>query len=178
MIDIKATTILAVKKAGKTVMIADGQVTLGQSVIIKATAHKLKRIYDGKVLVGFAGAAGYALILCEELEKCLNKFSGHLIKSCSEFAKNIRTMPHGSNEDVMMIVADKDQMLVLSSGGEVLEPEDCVYSVGSGSNYALSAAKALLRNTDFDAKKIAEEAMKIASETCVYTNTNYTYEEI
>jgi len=178
MIDIKATTILAVKKNDKTIMIADGQVTLGQNMVIKGTAHKLKRIYDGKVIVGFAGAAGYALILCEELEKCLNKFSGHLVKSCMEFSKNVRTMPHGSNEDVMMIVADKDQMLVLSSGGEVLEPEDNVYSVGSGSVFALSAAKALLRNTKLDAKKIAEEAMKIASETCVYTNTNYTYEEI
>lgn len=178
MIDIKATTILAVKRNGKTVMIADGQVTLGQSVIIKGTAHKLRRIYDGKIIVGFAGAAGYALILCEELEKCLNKFSGHLVKSCMEFSKNIRTMPHANGEDVMLIVADKDQMLVLSSGGEVLEPEDCIYSVGSGSLYALSAAKALLRNTNMDAKQIAEEAMKIASETCVYTNTNYTYEEI
>ena len=178
MIDIKATTILAVKRNGKTIMIADGQVTLGQSVIIKATAHKLRRIYDGKVIVGFAGAAGYALILCEELEKHLNKFSGHLVKSCMEFAKAIRNMPHGSNEDVMMIVADKDQMLVLSSAGEVLEPEDDIYSVGSGSNYALAAAKALLRNTDLDARTIAEEAMKIASETCVYTNSNYTYEEI
>lgn len=178
MIDIKATTILAVKKNDKTIMIADGQVTLGQNMVIKGTAHKLKRIYDGKVIVGFAGAAGYALILCEELEKCLNKYSGHLVKSCMEFSKNVRTMPHGSNEDVMMIVADKDQMLVLSSGGEVLEPEDNVYSVGSGSVFALSAAKALLRNTKLDAKKIAEEAMKIASETCVYTNTNYTYEEI
>lgn len=178
MIDIKATTILAVKRNDKTIMIADGQVTLGQNMVIKGTAHKLKRIYDGKVIVGFAGAAGYALILCEELEKCLNKFSGHLVKSCMEFSKNVRSMPHGSNEDVMMIVADKDQMLVLSSGGEVLEPEDNVYSVGSGSVFALSAAKALLRNTKMDVKKIAEEAMKIASETCVYTNSNYTYEEI
>ena len=178
MIDIKATTILAVKKNDKTIMIADGQVTLGQNMVIKGTAHKLKRIYDGKVIVGFAGAAGYALILCEELEKCLNKYSGHLVKSCMEFGKNVRNMPHGNNEDVMMIVADKDQMLVLSSAGEVLEPEDNVYSVGSGSVFALSAAKALLRNTKLDAKKIAEEAMKIASETCVYTNSNYTYEEI
>lgn len=178
MIDIKATTILAVKKNDKTIMIADGQVTLGQNMVIKGTAHKLKRIYDGKVIVGFAGAAGYALILCEELEKCLNKYSGHLVKSCMEFAKNVRTMPHGSNEDVFMIVADKDQMLVVSSAGEVLEPEDNVYSIGSGSVFALSAAKALLRNTKLEAKKIAEEAMKIASETCIYTNSNYTYEEI
>lgn len=178
MIDIKATTILAVKKDNKTVMIADGQVTLGQNMIIKGTAHKLKRIYDGKVLVGIAGAAGYALLLCEELEKCLNKFSGHLIKSCMEFSKNVRTMPHGSNEDVMLIVADHNQMLALSSAGEVMEPEGDAYSIGSGSVFALAAAKALLRNTDFDAKKIAEEAMHIASETCVYTNDNYTIEEI
>jgi len=178
MIDIKATTVLAIRKNNKTVMIADGQVTLGQGVIIKGTAHKLKRLYDGKILVGFAGGAGFAMILCEELEKCLNKFSGHLVKSCIEFSKTVRSMPRGNNEDVMMIVADKDQMLVVSSGGEVLEPEDSIYSVGSGSLYALSAAKALLRNTKMDAKEIAFESMKIASETCVYTNTNYTYEEI
>lgn len=178
MIDIKATTILAVKRNDKTVMIADGQVTLGQNMIIKGSAHKLKRIYNGKVLVGIAGAAGYALILCEELEKCLNKFSGHLIKACMEFSKSVRTMPHGSNEDVMLIVADHDQMLALSSAGEIMEPECDAYSIGSGSVFALSAAKALIRNTDFDAKKIAQEAMKIASETCVYTNDNYTVEEI
>lgn len=176
--DIRATTILAIKKDNKTVMVADGQVTLGQSVIIKSTAHKLKRIYDGKVLVGFAGAAGYALILCEEFEKCLNKFSGHLIKSAIEFSKVVRNMPHGSNEDVMMIVADKDNMLVLSSMGEVLEPEDCVYSIGSGSSYALAAAKALIRNTNMSAMEIAKEAMHIASDTCCFTNTNYTFEEI
>lgn len=176
--DFRATTILAIRKNNKTIMVADGQVTLGQSIIAKTTAHKLRRIYDGKVIVGFAGAAGYAVLLCEEFEKCLNKFSGSLLRSAVEFAKNVRTMPHGSNEDVMMLVADKDMLLMLSSSGEVLEPEDNVYSIGSGSSYALAAAKALLRNTDMDAKQIATEAMKIASETCVFTNSNYTYEEI
>ena len=176
--DFKATTILAVKKDGKTIMVADGQVTLGQSIIAKTTAHKLRRIYDGKVIVGFARAAGYAVLLCEEFEKCLNKFSGSLVRSAVEFAKNVRTMPHGSNEDVMMLVADKDTLLMLSSSGEILEPEGDVYSIGSGSNYALAAAKALMRNTNMSAKEIADEAMKIASETCVFTNSNYTYEEI
>lgn len=176
--DFRATTILAVKKDNKTVMVADGQVTLGQSIIAKTTAHKLRRIYNGKVIVGFAGAAGYAVLLCEEFEKCLNKFSGSLLRSAVEFAKNVRTMPHGSNEDVMMLVADKDTLLMLSSSGEVLEPEGNVYSIGSGSPYALAAAKALLRNTDMDAMQVANEAMKIASETCVFTNSNYTYEEI
>ncbi len=176
--DFRATTILAVKKDGKTIMVADGQVTLGQSIIAKTTAHKLRRIYNGKVIVGFAGAAGYAVLLCEEFEKCLNKFSGSLLRSAVEFAKNVRTMPHGSNEDVMMLVADKDTLLMLSSSGEVLEPEGDVYSIGSGSNYALAAAKALMRNTNMNAREIADEAMKIASETCVFTNSNYTYEEI
>ena len=176
--DFRATTILAVKKDGKTVMVADGQVTLGQSIIAKTTAHKLRRIYNGKVIVGFAGAAGYAVLLCEEFEKCLNKFSGSLVRSAVEFAKNVRTMPHGSNEDVMMLVADKDTLLMLSSSGEVLEPEGNVYSIGSGSPYALAAAKALLRNTDMDARQVADASMQIASETCVFTNSNYTYEEI
>ena len=176
--DFRATTILAIRKDNKTIMVADGQVTLGQSIIAKTTAHKLRRIYDGKVIVGFAGAAGYAVLLCEEFEKCLNKFSGSLLRSAVEFAKNVRTMPHGSNEDVMMLVADKDMLLMLSSSGEVLEPEGNVYSIGSGSSYALAAAKALLRNTDMSAREIADEAMKIASETCVFTNSNYTYEEI
>ena len=176
--DFRATTILAVKKDGKTIMVADGQVTLGQSIIAKTTAHKLRRIYNGKVIVGFAGAAGYAVLLCEEFEKCLNKFSGSLLRSAVEFAKNVRTMPHGSNEDVMMLVADKDTLLMLSSSGEVLEPEGNVYSIGSGSPYALAAAKALLRDTDMDARQVADAAMQIASETCVFTNSNYTYEEI
>ena len=176
--DYRATTILAVKKDGKTVMVADGQVTLGQSIVAKNTAHKLRRIYNGKVILGIAGAAGYGVLLCEEFEKCLNKFSGSLLRAAVEFAKNVRTMPHGSNEDVHMMVADKDNLLVLSSNGEILEPDGNVYSIGSGSPYALAAAKALLRNTDMDAKQVADEAMKIASETCVFTNSNYTYEEI
>ena len=176
--DYRATTILAVKKDGKTVMVADGQVTLGQSIIAKTTAHKLRRIYNGKVILGIAGAAGYGVLLCEDFEKCLNKFSGSLIRASVEFAKNVRTMPHGSNEDVHMMVADKDNLLVLSSNGEILEPDNNVYSIGSGSPYALAAAKALLRNTDMDARQVADEAMKIASETCVFTISNYTYEEI
>ena len=176
--DYRATTILAVKKDGKTVMVADGQVTLGQSIIAKTTAHKLRRIYNNKVIVGFAGAAGFAVLLSEEFEKCLNKFSGSLLRASVEFAKNVRSMPRGSNEDVSMMVADKDNLLVLSSNGEILEPDGNVYSIGSGSPYALAAAKALLRNTDMDARQVADEAMKIASETCVYTNSNYTYEEI
>ena len=171
--DYRATTILAVKKDGKTVMVADGQVTLGQSIIAK-----LRRIYNNKVIVGFAGAAGFAVLLSEEFEKCLNKFSGSLLRASVEFAKNVRSMPRGNNEDVSMMVADKDNLLVLSSNGEILEPDNNVYSIGSGSPYALAAAKALLRNTDMDARQVADEAMKIASETCVYTNSNYTYEEI
>lgn len=173
----RGTTIVAVKKGGKTVIAGDGQVTMGQSVILKGTAHKVRRLYDDKVVVGFAGGTADAFAMCEEFEKMLNKYSGSLMRSAVEYAKNIRNS-HRGNAEAMMIVADKDTLLILTSVGDVVEPDDGVCAIGSGGNYALSAAKALIRNTDLDAREIAVRAMEIASSICVFTNNNYVIEEV
>ena len=173
----RGTTIVAVKKDGKTVIAGDGQVTMGQSVILKGKAHKVRRLFDDKVVVGFAGGTADAFAMCEEFEKMLNKYSGSLMRSAVEFAKNIRNGAR-SNAEAMMIVADKETLLILTSVGDVVEPDDGVCAIGSGGNYALSAAKALIKNTDLDAKTIALKAMEIASDICVFTNSNYVIEEV
>lgn len=174
--DIRSTTILAVKRNGKTILIGDGQVTMGQSIIFKSTAHKVRRLFDGKVLCGCAGGAADAFEMSEEFEKMLNKFSGSLIRSAVEYAKQIRTQRTGA--EAMIIVADKDNLLILSSNGDVIEPDDGICAIGSGGNYALSAAKALMRNTDMEAKDIAIQSMEIASDICVFTNKNFVIEEL
>lgn len=173
----KGTTIVAVKKDGKTVIAGDGQVTMGQSVILKGKAHKVRRLFDDKVVVGFAGGTADAFAMCEEFEKMLNKYSGSLMRSAVEYAKNIRNGMR-SNAEAMMIVADKDTLLILTSVGDVVEPDDGVCAIGSGGNYALSAAKALIRNTNLDAKEIAIKAMEIASDICIFTNKNFIIEEV
>lgn len=173
----RGTTIVAVKKDGKTVVAGDGQVTMGQSVILKGSAHKVRRLFDGKVVVGFAGGTADAFSMCEEFEKMLNKYSGSLMRSAVEYAKNIRNGAR-SNAEAMMIVADKDTLLILTSVGDVIEPDDGICAIGSGGNYALAAAKALLKNTKLDAKSIATKAMEIASDICVFTNSNYVIEEV
>ena len=173
----RGTTIVAVKKDGKTVIAGDGQVTMGQSVILKGSAHKVRRLFDGKVVVGFAGGTADAFAMCEEFEKMLNKYSGSLMRSAVEYAKNIRTGAR-SNAEAMMIVADKDILLILTSVGDVIEPDDGICAIGSGGNYALAAAKALMKNTKLDAKSIATKAMEIASDICVFTNSNYVIEEV
>ncbi len=173
----RGTTIVAVKKDGKTVIAGDGQVTMGQSVILKGSAHKVRRLFDGKVVVGFAGGTADAFAMCEEFEKMLNKYSGSLMRSAVEYAKNIRNGAR-SNAEAMMIVADKDILLILTSVGDVIEPDDGICAIGSGGNYALAAAKALMKNTKLDAKSIATKAMEIASDICVFTNTNYVIEEV
>ena len=173
----RGTTIVAVKKDGKTVVAGDGQVTMGQQVILKGTAHKVRRLFDNKVVVGFAGGTADAFAMCEEFEKMLNKYSGSLLRSAVEYAKNIRSNGHNSSE-ALMIVADKDTLLILTSAGDVVEPDDGVCAIGSGGNYALSAAKALLKNTNLSAREIALKSMEIASDICVFTNTNYIIEEV
>ena len=173
----RGTTIVAVKKDGKTVIAGDGQVTMGQQVILKGTAHKVRRLFEGKVVVGFAGGTADAFAMCEEFEKMLNKFSGSLMRSAVEYAKNIRN-GHRGNSEALMIVADKSTLLILTSMGDVIEPDDGICAIGSGGNYALSAAKALLKNTDLPAREIAIKSMEIASDICVFTNSNYVVEEV
>lgn len=173
----RGTTIVAVKKDGKTVIAGDGQVTMGKEVILKGKARKVRRLFDDKVVVGFAGGTADAFSMCEEFEKLLNKYSGSLMRSAVEYAKNIRSGGH-ANAEALMIVADKNTLLMLSGVGDVIEPDDGICAIGSGGNYALSAAKALLANTALDARTIAIKSMEIATDLCVFTNNNYIVEEV
>lgn len=179
MEQLRGTTIVAVKRNGKTVIAGDGQVTLGQQIVLKGTAHKVRRIYDGKVIIGFAGGTADAYAMFEEFEKMLNKYSGSLLRSAVEYTKELRNSGgHNSSEGAFMIVADKNNLLMLNSIGDVIEPDEGVCATGSGGFYALSAAKALIRNTDLDAKTIALKSMEIASDLCIFTNKNFVVEEI
>lgn len=174
----KGTTICAVKKDGKTVICGDGQVTMSQSVIFKSNAVKVRRIFNDKVVVGFAGSVADAFSLCERFEEMLNKYAGNLMKSAVELASLWRLDKALRQLEAMMIVADKEKMLILSGTGEVIEPQDDVCAIGSGGNYAFAAAKALMQNTNLSAKEIATKALTIASEICVFTNSNLVVEEV
>jgi ATP-dependent HslUV protease subunit HslV len=171
------TTILGVKKGGRTVIAGDGQVTMGNTVM-KPNAKKVRRIgADGKVIGGFAGATADAFTLFERLEKKLEQYNGQLLRAAVELAKDWRTDKYLRNLEALMIVADAEQMLILTGNGDVLEPEGGIAAIGSGGNYALSAARAL---TDYeqDPEVLARRAMKIASEVCVFTNDQLTLEVI
>lgn len=173
----RATTVLAVKRNGRVVLAADGQVTYGATVM-KSGARKVRRIGDGKVLAGFAGAVADAMTLLERFETKYREWNGNLLKAAIELAKDWRTDRALRRLDALLIVADAERILVLSGTGEVIQPDEDVAAIGSGGPYALAAARALLRNTDFDARRIAEEAMRIASEICIYTNDNFVFEEL
>jgi ATP-dependent HslUV protease subunit HslV len=171
------TTILGVKKGGKTVIAGDGQVTMGNTVM-KPNAKKVRRIgAEGKVIGGFAGATADAFTLFERLEKKLEQYNGQLLRAAVELAKDWRTDKYLRNLEALMIVADAEQMLILTGNGDVLEPEGGIAAIGSGGNYALSAARAL---TDYeqDPEILARRAMKIAAEVCVFTNDQLTVEVI
>ena len=170
------TTILGVKKAGKTVIAGDGQVTMGNTVM-KPNAKKVRRIGDGSVIGGFAGATADAFTLFERLEKKLEQYNGQLLRSAVELAKDWRTDKYLRNLEALMIVADAEQMLILTGNGDVLEPEGGIAAIGSGGNYALSAAKALA-DYEQDPEVLARRAMQIASEVCVFTNDRLTIETI
>jgi ATP-dependent HslUV protease subunit HslV len=171
------TTILGVKKDGKTVIAGDGQVTMGNTVM-KPNAKKVRRIgADGKVIGGFAGATADAFTLFERLEKKLEQYNGQLLRAAVELAKDWRTDKYLRNLEALMIVADAEQMLILTGNGDVLEPESGIAAIGSGGNYALSAAKALA-DYEPDPEVLARRAMQIASEVCVFTNDRLTLEVI
>ena len=174
---IKGTTICAVKRNGKIAVAGDGQVTQGQNVIMKGNAVKVRRIYDGKIVTGFAGSVADAFTLSEKFEEMLQKFSGNLLRSAVEVAQLWRRDNVMRKLEAMMIVADKENIYLLSGTGDVIEPDDGVCAIGSGGNYALAAAKALMRNTKLQAKDIARKALEIASEICVFTNGHITVEE-
>ncbi|HEX5238364.1 MAG TPA: ATP-dependent protease subunit HslV [Sphingomicrobium sp.] len=171
------TTILGVRKGGKTVIAGDGQVTMGNTVM-KPNAKKVRRIgADGKVIGGFAGATADAFTLFERLEKKLEQYNGQLLRAAVELAKDWRTDKYLRNLEALMIVADSEQMLILTGNGDVLEPEGGIAAIGSGGNYALSAARALA-DYEQDPEVLARRAMQIASEVCVFTNDRLTVETI
>jgi ATP-dependent HslUV protease subunit HslV len=170
------TTIIGVKKNGRTVIAGDGQVSMGNTVM-KPNARKVRRIGEGKVIAGFAGATADAFNLFERLERKLEQHRGQLMRAAVELAKDWRTDKYLRNLEALMIVADADTMLILTGNGDVLEPEGGIAAIGSGGNYAFSAAKALDPYED-DAEKIARRAMQVAAEVCVFTNDRVTVEEI
>ncbi len=172
-----ATTILTVRKGGKVVVAGDGQVSLGQT-IMKGNARKVRRIgKDGNVIAGFAGATADAFTLMERLEAKLEQYPDQLTRACVELAKDWRTDRYLRRLEAMMLVADKSVSLALTGTGDVLEPEHGVMAIGSGGNYALSAARALI-DTDLGAEEIARKAMQIAADICVYTNHNFVVETL
>ena len=171
------TTILSVRKGGKTVVAGDGQVSLGQTVI-KSNATKVRRIADDKVVVGFAGATADAFTLFERLEAKLEQYPDQLTRACVELAKDWRTDRYLRRLEAMMAVADPKVSLILSGTGDVLEPEDGLIGIGSGGNYALAAARALMDRDDMDAETIARKAMQIAADICVYTNESVVLETV
>lgn len=177
MTEFHATTICAVKRGGETAIAGDGQVTMGESVIFKNSAQKVRRIYGGKVILGFAGSVSDAFSLSEKFEGMLNKFSGNLMRSAVELAELWRA-DKARKLEALMIVADKDTLLIISGTGEVIEPDDGIAAIGSGGNYALAAARALYQNTKYTAHEIAQKSLKIASEICVFTNDNIKCEVI
>lgn len=174
---LKGTTICAVRRNGVTAMAGDGQVTMGESVIFKTTARKVRRIYGGKVLIGFAGTVADAFTLSEKFEEKLTACGGNLERAAVALARMWRSEEGMRQLETMMIVADSHSLLVLSGTGEVIEPEEGVVAIGSGGNYALAAARALVRKTDLTAHEIAEEALRIAASICVFTNENIIVED-
>lgn len=172
-----ATTIVSVRRNGRVVVAGDGQVTLGNTVM-KGNARKVRRLADGKVVAGFAGAAADAFTLFELFEAELNRHGGQLVRAAVELAKQWRTDRRLGKLEALLAVADKDTSLIVSGNGDIIEPEDGLIAIGSGGPFALSAARALLAHTPMEARAVAEEALKIAGGICIYTNTNITVEEL
>ena len=171
--DFKGTTICAIKKNGITAIAGDGQVTMGERVIMKGNAVKVKRIFNEKVILGFAGSVADAFALSEKFEEMLEKYSGNLMRGAVELAQQWRKN-QSRVLDALMIVADKTAMYLIAGSGEVIEPESGICAIGSGGNYALAAARALNAETNLSAEEIARKSLEIASELCVYTNNHIT----
>ncbi|MFC4771358.1 ATP-dependent protease subunit HslV [Enterococcus hermanniensis] len=174
-----STTICAIEKDGKLAMAGDGQVTMGEQVIMKGTARKVRRIYNGQVVVGFAGSVADAFTLEEKFEGKLNEYNGNLQRAAVELAQEWRTQQAMKNLEALLIVMNSEEMLLVSGNGEVIAPDDGILAIGSGGNYALAAARAMKKhNTEMSAKEIAESALNIAADICVFTNHNIIVEEM
>jgi ATP-dependent HslUV protease subunit HslV len=174
---IRSTTVIVVRRDNKVVMAGDGQVTLGQEVL-KSTARKLRRLYNEKVLAGFAGSTADAFSLFARFESKLEQFNGNLSRSVVELAKDWRTDRVLRHLEAMLVVADASNTYLVSGNGDVIEPDEGIVAIGSGGPFAMAAATALMRNTKMNARAIAEQAMQIAGKICIYTNDNVTYEEL
>src|SRR5436190_13495672 len=174
---IRSTTVICVRRDNKVVMAGDGQVTLG-SEVLKGSARKLRRLYNDKILAGFAGSTADAFSLFARFEAKLEQFNGNLSRAVVELAKEWRTDKILRHLEALLLVADVKNTYILSGNGDVIEPDENIASIGSGGPFALSAATALLRHTKMSARQIAEESMKIAGNTCIYTNLNINYEEL
>ena len=175
--DMHATTILAVRHNGKAAVAGDGQVTLNNT-IIKHHAKKVRKIYQGKIIVGFAGATADALNLSERLEQKLERYNGSLTRAAVELAKDWRTDKYLRHLEALMIAVDGEQMYLISGNGDVIEPDQAIIGIGSGGVAAQAAATALIKNTELNARRIVEEAMKIAASICTYTNDSVVIEEL
>lgn len=176
MVDLHATTICAVKKNKKIAMAGDGQVSAGDTVM-KGHAQKVRRIYNNQIITGFAGATADAFTLLELFEAKLQAYSGNLMRAAVELAKEWRLDKMLRRLEAMMIVADKDSILLITGNGDVIEPDDDIVAIGSGGNYALAAGKAMLQHTKLSAEEIARESLQIAASICVYTNDNIKVEK-
>lgn len=174
----RGTTICGVKKNGQIAIAGDGQVTMGEHTIFKGTARKVRRIFNDSVVTGFAGSVADAFTLCERFEDKLTQCGGNLERAAVMLAQDWRGDKGLRQLEAMLIVANKDTMLIVSGTGEVIDPDDGIAAIGSGGNYALAAARALQQNTDLTAKEIAEKALHIAASICVYTNDNIIVEEV
>ena len=174
----RGTTIVAVKKDGKTAIAGDGQVTMGQNVVMKGNAVKVRRIFNDNVVIGFAGGVADAFSLSNRFEEMLNKFNGNLMRSAVELALTFRNDEVMRKLEALMIVADKDNLLIISGNGEVIEPDKGICAIGSGGNYAYAAGQALLQNTNLSAREIAEKSINIAADICIFTNHNIVVEEV
>jgi ATP-dependent HslUV protease subunit HslV len=176
-VKIRSTTILCVRRDGKVVMAGDGQVTLG-SEVLKASAKKLRRLYNGKVVAGFAGATADAFALFARFEQKLEQHNGNLARSVVELAKDWRTDRMLRHLEALLLVADIGATYIVSGTGDVIDPDDSIAAIGSGGSYAKSAAVALIENTKLSAREIVEKSMAIAAKTCIYTNDNIVFEEL
>lgn len=176
--ELLGTTILAVKKDGRCAIAGDGQVTMNNANIMKATAKKVRRIYHDRVVIGFAGSVADAFSLSERFEEKLEQYNGSLTRAAVSLAQDWRNDKIMRKLEALLIAADRDDLLIISGTGEVIDPDDGIAAIGSGGMYALAAAKALCANTDLCAKEIAEKGLRIASEICVYTNDHIIVEEV
>lgn len=174
---IRSTTVIAVKRDGKVAMAGDGQVTMGETVM-KSNARKVRRMYDGKVLTGFAGATADAFNLFDKFEAKLQEYNGDIMRAAVELAKMWRTDKALRNLEALLLVANRDKILLISGNGDVIEPEHDILAIGSGGNYAYSAALAYMESSSLSAREIAEKSLKIAGDICIYTNGHIISEEL